>query len=100
MNNTEKKTVRKMIGIYCAAKHGYKKSLCPDCLGLNDYAQKRLEYCKFGENKPNCKNCPIHCYKPDMKTEMQKVMRFSGPRMLLQNPILSIIHLKKSLKKV
>lgn len=96
MNNTEKKTVNKMIHIYCAAKHGNKESLCRDCSELNEYAQKRLERCRFGENKPNCKNCPVHCYKPDMKIKIQEVMRFSGPRMLFRSPLLSIIHLFKS----
>lgn len=87
-----------MIHIYCAAKHGYKKSLCPDCSALNEYAQKRLERCRFGEDKPNCKNCPVHCYRPDMKEKIQNIMRFSGPRMLFRSPILSIIHLVKSFK--
>lgn len=98
MNNTEKRTVHKMIRIYCAANHGYKKSLCTECSELNEYAQKRLEYCRFGENKPNCQKCPVHCYKPAMRTKIQEVMRFSGPRMLFRCPILAIIHLVKSFK--
>jgi len=98
MNNTEKKTVKKMIRIFCAAKHGSKKSLCIDCLELSEYATKRLEFCKFGENKPTCQKCPVHCYKPEMKTRIQEVMRYSGPRMLFHSPLLAILHLFKSIR--
>lgn len=98
MNNTEKRTVEKMIHIYCAAKHDSKKALCTDCFELNEYACKRLEYCRFGENKPNCKKCPVHCYKPDMRARIQEVMRYSGPRMLFRSPLLAIIHLFKSFR--
>lgn len=88
-----------MIHIYCTSKHGHKKTLCPDCFELNEYAMKRLGRCKFGEKKPNCKNCPVHCYKPDMRIKIQEVMRFAGPRMLLHSPILSIIHLLKNFRQ-
>ncbi len=94
MNNIEKKTVSKMICIYCKAKHGTTSgSLCSDCCGLEDYALKRLDYCKFGESKPTCQHCPVHCYKPEMKIRIQNIMRFSGPRMILYNPILALRHL-------
>ena len=31
---------------------------------LNAYADKRLDKCVFGEEKPACKQCPVHCYQP------------------------------------
>ena len=96
MNETEKKTVAKMIRIYCAAKHGTSKDLCAECVKLNEYAQKRLERCTFGENKPTCGKCPVHCYKPDMKMKIKEVMRFAGPRMLFYSPVVAIRHLLKS----
>ncbi|WP_296938586.1 nitrous oxide-stimulated promoter family protein [uncultured Dysgonomonas sp.] len=98
MNNTEKKTVTKMIKIYCAARHGTSESLCADCLQLNEYAMDRLERCTFGEDKPTCQQCPIHCYRPDMKLRMQEVMRYSGPRMIFSSPMLAIVHLVKGMK--
>lgn len=98
MNQTEKKTVAKMIQIYCTAKHNTKNSLCLDCSVLNDYAQKRLDRCHFGENKPNCQSCPIHCYNPEMRIKIQKIMKFSGPRMILKSPLLTLRHLAKGLK--
>lgn len=67
--------------------------LCPQCQALLDYAHKRLEHCKFGEDKPSCTRCPVHCYKPAMRQQIRQVMRYSGPRMLLHNPVLAIRHL-------
>lgn len=93
MNDIEKKTVGKMIQLYCEAKHNTSDSLCTDCYYLNQYAEKRLEKCKFGENKPNCQDCPIHCYQLEMRNKIQEVMRFSGPRIIFKHPILAIKHI-------
>lgn len=87
-----------MIKIYCAARHGTSKNLCADCSQLNEYAMNRLERCTFGEDKPTCQKCPIHCYKPDMKLRMQEVMRYSGPRMMFHCPMQAIAHLVKGMK--
>ncbi|MBD8389069.1 nitrous oxide-stimulated promoter family protein [Dysgonomonas sp. BGC7] len=97
MNNTEKRTVTKMIHIYCAAKHNTSGKLCPDCKDLNIYALNRLEKCRFGEDKPNCEKCPVHCYRPDMRQNIKEVMRYSGPQMLFRSPLLAILHLIRNL---
>ena len=68
-------------------------SLCPQCQALLDYAHKRLDHCKFGEDKPSCTRCPVHCYKPALREQIRQVMRYSGPRMLLHDPIMAIRHL-------
>ncbi len=88
----EKNTVAKMIHIYCKY-HERNRKLCNECQQLLEYAHQRLNYCKFGERKPTCRKCPIHCYKPDMRYKMRKVMRFSGPRMIFFHPIMAIQHL-------
>ncbi|MBF0518573.1 MAG: nitrous oxide-stimulated promoter family protein [Nitrospirae bacterium] len=89
----EKKTVRKMISLYCRKNHKTSaNTLCPDCQPLHDYAQARLDRCKFHDSKPNCSHCTIHCYKPDMREKIKAVMRFSGPRMIFRNPILAFLH--------
>lgn len=89
----EKKTIKLMIEIYCKKKHGMKnQELCEECQELLEYAHKRLSYCKFGENKSTCSRCPIHCYKKDMKEKVKEVMRFSGPRLIICNPIELIRH--------
>lgn len=59
---------------------------------MKNYAKKRLEHCPHGENKPTCKNCTIHCYQTKYRNQMKKIMRFSGPRIMLYHPILALKH--------
>jgi hypothetical protein len=88
----EKKTVRTMIQMYCAAHHNSKLQLCPTCLGLQKYAFQRLDLCPFRENKSTCAKCPVHCYTRSMRTQIQGIMRYSAPRMLFKHPILALRH--------
>lgn len=88
----EKQTIGAMVRIYCRGKHGTRPP-CADCRALLDYAQCRLDRCPFGEQKPTCVNCPIHCYRPAMRDAVKEVMRYAGPRMLLRHPILAVRHL-------
>lgn len=89
----EKKTIALMINIYCKKKHKSKDGLCEECQELLNYANTRLNNCKFGEEKTTCGKCPIHCYKKDMRNKVKEVMKFSGPRLILYNPIEVIRHL-------
>jgi hypothetical protein len=88
----EKKTVGMMVRLYCRHFEG-NKQLCEECAELLRYAEARLDRCKFGADKPTCRKCPIHCYKPDMRQKMKAVMRWAGPRMMLYHPIEAIRHL-------
>lgn len=88
----EKKVVEIMIRLYCRRKEG-NRMLCTDCRELLDYACKRLDHCVFGESKKACKDCTIHCYKPEMRERMRKVMRFAGPRMLFYHPLAAFRHM-------
>lgn len=98
MNEGEKKVVSSMIAIYCRSKHSSGKELCEECSALNEYALQRLETCRFGEEKPTCAGCPVHCYKKNMRVKIKEVMRFSGPRMLFVHPIATIRHLYRERK--
>lgn len=89
----EKQTINLMINLYCKKKHKQKNVLCKDCQELLDYAHKRLDFCKFGNEKSFCSNCPIHCYKKDMRTKVKDVMRFSGPRLIIYSPMQFIKHI-------
>jgi hypothetical protein len=89
----ERRTIEAMIRLYCAKEHGSANGLCPQCAELRDFAFLRLTKCPYGEEKPACANCPIHCYKPDKRQQIREVMRFAGPRMLLRHPVLAIRHL-------
>lgn len=95
----EAKTVEMMIRRYCRDKHHAGPSLCEECEELLTYAFKRLSLCPFQENKTTCGKCPVHCYKPGMRRKIQDVMRYVGPRMVLTNPILSIMHSIDGLRK-
>ncbi|MCM1079972.1 MAG: nitrous oxide-stimulated promoter family protein [Bacteroidales bacterium] len=89
----EKYIVRLMIGIYCNSKHQCNDELCKDCMHLYEYACSRLDGCRFGERKPSCRKCYVHCYRPDMREQIRHVMRYVGPRMLWHHPIAAIRHL-------
>ncbi len=86
----ELKTIRIMVDIYCNAHHtGQSEGLCRDCQSLLAYAQNRLEKCPFGEDKPVCSQCTVHCYKTNMREQIRQVMAYAGPRMLTRSPILT-----------
>ncbi len=107
----EKRTIAVMIAMYHRGVHNA-DPLCPDCTALLEYALQRIEKCPFGENKPTCANCTIHCYaglrrggvnpqdyrvavlaQPEMRERVLAVMRYAGPRMLLRHPLLALLHL-------
>ena len=96
----ERLTMSKMVGMYCSARHdGSADILCESCREFLDYAEIRLEKCPYGEDKPTCANCPIHCYKPARKAQASQIMRYAGPRMLLRHPLLAIAHQLDSFRK-
>ncbi len=96
----ERKTVGVMIKMYCREKHGTRQGLCPECEELWKYVQVRLDRCPFQEGKTTCKNCPVHCYRPDMKQRITEVMRFAGPKMWYRHPILTLWHFIDGARKV
>lgn len=89
----ERRTVDLMIELFCRDHHETRDDLCGDCLELRDYARERLEKCPFGDDKPTCAKCPIHCYKKSCRERIQDVMRYSGPRMMTRHPVLAVRHL-------
>jgi len=89
----ERRTIEAMIRIYCRARHSGGPVPCPECEDLEAYAICRLDRCPYGADKPACTNCPIHCYKPDYRERIREVMRFAGPRMATQHPVLALRHL-------
>lgn len=95
----EKETIRKMVNLYCRHKHGSKQDPCGHCRELLAYAGKRLDLCKFGDRKPTCEKCPVHCYRPDMRERVREVMRYAGPRMILYHPLDALRHMMKNKAK-
>jgi hypothetical protein len=96
----EKETLSVMVRIYCCGHHQQgSDDVCDDCRRLLDYAFARLDRCKFGVDKPVSSKCTVHCYKLEMREEIRKVMRYSGPRMALRHPVRAIEHLVRSVRK-
>lgn len=97
----EYRTMQCMVEIYCADHHGRTRgALCPDCAEFLGYAGRRLEKCPYGEGKPVCAKCPIHCYKRTQREQAREIMRYAGPRMVLRHPWLSLTHLLDKLRRV
>lgn len=94
----EQQTVSAMIRLYC--QHHHQDPHCRHCRQLRDFAHQRLRRCRYGHgHKPTCANCNIHCYAPAMRKQIQQVMKWSGPRMLLRHPWLTLRHLLDGLRK-
>jgi hypothetical protein len=87
----EQETLDAMIEMFCRYHH-FSVHNCRECGELSAYAQRRLERCIFGDAKPTCANCTVHCYNDEMRGRMRRVMRWAGPRMLLKHPILALRH--------
>ncbi len=98
MTQTErdKATILLMIDLYCRKRLKDSPDR-PRYETLADYACRRLTHCRFGEDKPACKDCPIHCYAPEKRKMMQEVMRWVGPRMLYYSPRAAFRHIFQSL---
>lgn len=98
----ERRTVEAMIGLYCQAQHTQNSNngqLCADCEALQHYSWKRLHKCPFQAGKTTCAKCPIHCYRPGQRAQIQAVMRYAGPRMLFRHPVLALLHLADGLRR-
>ena len=88
----ELETLGSMIRMYCDHHHRGGR-LCVECTELAKHACRRLERCVFGDVKPTCSNCVVHCYRADMRERVRDVMRWAGPRLLLRHPVLAIRHM-------
>lgn len=100
MKKDDLSTVRFMIELYCRSKHKTPKGkLCKECEELWEYVKSRRSKCPFGDDKPFCSNCRIHCYKPEMREKIKEVMRYAGPRMIFYDPRLAISHVVQTVKR-
>jgi len=68
----ETKILYRFILIYCHGNHGVEDGFCLDCQNLLDYAQKCRQKCPL-DPKPSCKDCHIHCYKPEYREKIRTV---------------------------
>ncbi len=85
--------IEAMVRMYCRGHdHPSRTSLCADCAELFEYATRRLERCVFGDAKPTCANCTVHCYSAQKREQIRVVMKWAGPRMMLRHPVLALLH--------
>lgn len=99
----ERRTMTLLVEDYCRGHHGAERGdggTCERCREFLVYADARLDHCPYGEDKPTCANCAIHCYKREPREFARTVMRYAGPRMLLRHPVLAVLHLVDGRRKV
>lgn len=97
----EMEVMETIIAIYCRGHHHANRcaasvgepSLCPDCRRLLTYARSRIAACPRMDVKSFCSACPVHCYSHEMRENVREVMRWSGPRMLLHHPLMTLRHM-------
>ena len=92
----DKRVILLMISIYCKAQH-HTNDLCENCKTILEYSYKKIDNCPLGNKKVTCKKCKIHCYSKEQKEEVRKIMKYSGPRMIIYHPIIAIKHLLKEI---
>jgi hypothetical protein len=88
----EWQTMTAMVRIFCRDQHHVVGSICAECRQFLDYAGVRLERCRFGLEKPTCAKCPVHCYQHERREQVRVIMRYAGPRMLWEHPLMSLRH--------
>lgn len=89
------KVLLQFTAVYCRANHAEAKSVvatdegelrrlplqkhpvCQDCGSFLRYAFERRLRCPLAD-RPVCKHCPVHCYKPEYRMKVKEIMRFSG----------------------
>src|SRR5680860_1749170 len=85
----EHQTLTCMTQIYCADHHGQRNGgLCNNCQELMAYSETRLAKCPYGQEKPTCAKCPIHCYKKEKRDHVREVMQY-----------LSLIHISEPTRR-
>jgi len=87
----EKEIFSQMTKIYCKHKE-HNKELCNHCKEIIGYAHVRIDSCRFGNEKTFCSKCTVHCFKPEMREDVKRIMRYSGPRILFYHPIMVLKH--------
>ena len=92
------KVLREFIQIYCDTKHKDRPktrenntNLCSECHDTLSYSSVRREYCPL-DPKPTCKNCEIHCYRPEYRQRIKEIMRHSGMTLIKRGRLDLVFH--------
>ncbi len=98
----EQAVLEEIIRCYCHGHHHRRaagEALCADCRELASYAAARVRACPRMASKSFCSICPVHCYTPERHAQIQRVMRYGGPRLLFRHPIMTLRHIYLSWKE-
>ena len=82
-----------MIQIHCRAHHDTRSELCPACTRIYAYAARKMEGCPLLNDRIFCSSCLVHCYAPHEREQIRTIMVYSGKRMLLYHPFVTVSHL-------
>jgi hypothetical protein len=98
LTRKELKDLRVLVqftAVYCRVKHSGERAVitnpepglhklplhrypvCAECRDFLRYAFERRLRCPLAE-KPACKHCQVHCFKPVYRDKVREIMRFSG----------------------
>jgi hypothetical protein len=105
------RTLARFVTLYCRRRHrdrekrpvhlrtidvagvwGRPVPLCTACGKLLAHAFTKRAACPL-DPKPTCKRCSQHCYAPAYRAQIQEVMRFAGPRLVLSGRLDYLLHL-------
>jgi len=105
------RTLARFIALYCRRRHpaackasmqlkshdlqaiaGQPLILCNSCRKLLAHALVKRSHCPL-QPKPSCKHCPVHCYHPNYRAQIQEVMKYSGRQMVLAGRLDYLLHL-------
>lgn len=93
------KVLLQFTSVYCRARHAAARTLiatdepglqklplrkypvCAECGDFLLYAFGRRLRCPL-EEKPSCKHCHVHCFRPGHREKVREIMRFSGPYLI------------------
>ncbi len=80
---------------YAKAHPNWRRAaLCPSCMELVTRVEGRTERCPHMAYKSYCHLCPRPCHPPAEMARITPLMRYSGPRLLLRHPVLTLRHVR------
>ncbi len=92
------------VSVYCADHHSHEvrtffkseyvkgeRIYCAACTEFLEYAINRRLCCPLAD-KPSCKSCHVHCYRPGHREKVKEIMRYSGKKLITRGRIDLLFH--------
>jgi hypothetical protein len=80
-HHVNEKARRRLPGIAGRSLPEINPELCDGCAGLLMHAVSKRIICPH-KPKPACKRCERHCYTPEYRLMIRRVMKFSGMHLI------------------